>query len=290
VNRTETLAVTFNPLSPPHGGWSQHPQYNDSTQANDLALVRLNAPVPVDRWTQPVALPRTPFTVGEQGVVAVLGATQGLVTTLRGPLELPSSCGGRAGEFCVRAATSSYCQGDSGSAFVSMVNGVATVRGVLSQAPAFAGCTSTNVRGTFVDVAPHTAWILSVLNASADGLDGMSRVRASGTFARGATTLSCASPFLSSSVTGPMNVPGAQIGATCLWFGGSVTARCALDSSVSAHITRFTLRATQNGVTTVTQLPFGTLGATATRQVLPGQVLEFDCRVEPLLLPWDVLR
>lgn len=282
ANRNESLDVTFSTLAPPYGGWVEHPQYNPSTQANDLALVKLTTTVPLDRWTQTVALPRTPFAAGEQGVVATNSLTAGLFLTLRGPIELPASCAGRAGEFCVRAPTASYCQGDSGSALVSMVNGRATVRGVLSQAPAFAGCTSPNVRGTFVDVAPHTPWILSVLGLSADGLDGMSRVRASGTFVRGETTLTCTSPFLTASISGPMNVPGAQTAASCLSFGGTVTARCALDSSVSAFISQFTLRTTQNGVTTVTQLPFSSLGATATRTVSAGQVLEFDCRVEKL--------
>lgn len=283
-NMNQTLPVSFNPVK--GYGWFPHPAYSTTTFNNDVALVRLNAPVPVDNWTQLVSLPRSGITFGEVGTVVGPSETSGIFSVFRGPVEGAGPCLAGSTDFCVKSSTAGLCSGDSGSGLVTVTNGRATVRGVTSRKTGTASCSSAGTYGEFEDVSRHVAWITSTVGISVDGLDGVARVRSSGDQVRGTTRVSCTSAMgfsVSDALNGPMNVAGAQVGVSCPpWSNRTVTARCLLDSNVSARITAFTLRTTNlsTNVVTTTALPFSLTGATWSGPTPLGVTQEFDCRVQ----------
>ncbi len=285
-NVNETVSVSFNPIK--GYGWFPHPAYNDQNFNNDVALVRLNAPVPVDSWTQLVSLPRVPVIVGEVGTLVGASGTSGVYNVFRGPIASASTCFAGSTDLCVKSPTAALCAGDSGSGLVTVTNGRATVRGVASRKTGTNSCGTPNVTwGEFEDVSVHVPWILSTLGNSLEGLDGMVRVRASGDAMRGTTRIECTNNLgiitANKVLSGPMNVPGAQVGVSCsTMYPRTVSARCLLDSNASAHLTAFTLRTTNlsTGVVTTTALPFSLSGATYSGSTPSGVTQEFDCRVQ----------
>jgi secreted trypsin-like serine protease len=286
-NMNEVLKLTFNPYSG-QGGFIAHPQYNANNAENDVALVHLNSAVPIDSWTQVVSLPRAPLQLGEVGaVVGPSGTSDGIFNVIRGPVEAAGRCLGGTTDFCSKSDTGALCEGDSGSGFITLTNGRATVRGIASRKVGFGSCGAAGNYGEFEDVSKHVTWILSTLNSTLDSLDGISRIRASGDTARGTTRVNCTATLggfatASSTENGPMNVAGAQVGVSCpAWTARTVNARCLLDSNVTAHIVAFTLRTTNlsTGVVTSTSLPFSNSAATYTGAIPAGVTQEFDCQV-----------
>lgn len=285
-NVNETLPVSFNPVK--GYGWFPHPGYSTVSFDNDVALVRLNAPVPIDSWTQLVSLPRGASTVGEVGALVGPSGTSGVFSVFRGPVSSSGTCFAGNTDFCVKSPTAALCSGDSGSGFVTVTNGRATVRGVASRKTGSNACGTPNVTwAEFEDVAVHVPWILSTLGNSVEGLDGTVRVRASGDAVRGTTRIECTNDLgiitVNKVLSGPMVVPGAQVGVSCSTiYPRTVSARCLLDSNVSAHLTAFTLRTTNlsTGVVTSTALPFSLSGATYSGTTPAGVTQEFDCRVQ----------
>ncbi|MFT3714241.1 MAG: trypsin-like serine protease [Archangium sp.] len=287
-NMNEVLKLTFNPYSG-QGGFIAHPQYNANNAENDVALVHLNSAVPIDSWTQVVSLPRAPLQLGEIGtVVGPSGTSDGIFNVIRGPVESAGRCLGGTTDFCSKSDTGALCEGDSGSGFVTLTNGRATVRGIASRKVGFGSCGAVGNYGEFEDVSKHVSWILSTIDATLDSLDGISRIRSSGDTTRGTTRVECSATFgpfatVTSNENGPMNVPGSQVGVSCpSWSNRTVNARCLLDSNVSARIVGFTLRTTNvsTGVVTVTNLPFNNSAATWSGTIPLGVVQEFDCQVQ----------
>lgn len=284
-NVNETLPVRFNPLK--GYGWFPHPAYDASNQNNDVALVRLSAPVPIDNWTQLVSLPRAPLALGEVGALAGLSGTSGVFAVFRGAVERAGACLGGPTDFCVKSTTAGLCLGDSGSGFVTVTNGRATVRGVASEKTGGAQCSAPGAYGEFEDVARHVSFITSTIGLGVDALDGVARVRSSGDLVRGTMRVSCSASFgfgtVIDALNGPMNVAGAQVGVSCpAWTTRTVSARCLFDSNVSARFTAFTMRTTNlfTGAVTTTALPVSSTGASWSGLTPAGVTQEFDCTVQ----------
>src|SRR5690606_32379928 len=105
----------------------------------------------------------------------------------------------------------SLCMGDSGSGFVTVENGRATVRGVASEGTINACTSSADFTINFTDVFYHRAWILETMRVTDYFLDGNTRVRAPGRLARGTMGVACDN-VTPQAAWGPLEVRGVQEG------------------------------------------------------------------------------
>jgi len=249
---------------PPGGPQPQgvfiHPQYNDHSLENDIVLIRLREPFDINPYLQTAALPSSPLVPGVVGTVASFSHTDNMlppdkVAVFRAPL--PPQSLGRSFLIDTTDATGSLCQGDSGSGFVTIENGRATVRGILSQASGDCVTPSGHVV-SFMDVFAYRDWIFQTIRMDDSFLAGNTRVRRSGRAARGVMGVGCPNAF--GTMWGPLNVFGVEEGANCE-SGQSQTVVCSLSGGAAGPrtmaITGFTMKTdcAPHG-TTVQSLPF----------------------------------
>jgi hypothetical protein len=111
-----------------------------------------------------------------------------------------------------------FCVGDSGSGFVTVENGRATVRGVASAGSQLGDCAVPSDATTFVDVFSYHDWILQTMGKDDVSLAGSTRVRWTGSPARGAMEIDCPVTAVSNGPghrIGPLSVVGAEEGVVC---------------------------------------------------------------------------
>jgi hypothetical protein len=175
-----------------------------------------------------VALPETPT---PEGVMAVVASVQphgrpvpeGHVGVFRAPLPRVE---GPVILLTTTDASGSLCEGDSGSGFVSLENGRAVVRGVVSAVNASTDCvTPAGNKVHFMDVYFYRDFILETLRAREPRVTGTVRLKSGGTQAGGQMMLACSNPY--GTVSGPLNVAGAAVGANCE-AGQTMTVLCAI--------------------------------------------------------------
>jgi secreted trypsin-like serine protease len=233
-----------------------HPDYNPATFAHDIALIDLKTPFTLGRYLQTVALPRSPAQVGHVGKVANYSHSETLPTgidaILRASIAVlwPSS-----GLFEVRDDGASLCSGDSGSGFVRIVNGRATVQGIASYSSTSCNSGALGLNAGMADVYAHRGWILSTLGMTQAELDGRSRLRMSGRVSTGVMKLGCVGTSVSN-VEGPM-VPGVELRLPACGTWSVTTASCDLSSAATdLQFSAFTLRSTTSTGTSTTSLPY----------------------------------
>ena len=165
-----------------------HPDYDRSILANDLALVRLSAPV--DRATADT-IPLYDLAGPADGTAAYVtgwGATQSggfTVTDLHGTeVAIETDCSvwanavpgwDDATRICASAHPSGFCQGDSGGPLVVQEGGVAMVAGIVSFNSSLGCAADPDIPDVYTRVSGYVGWIESVtgpLWASASVGDG----------------------------------------------------------------------------------------------------------------------
>jgi len=157
-----------------------HPQYNDRTTENDIALIQLAQELTFDDYTQPACLPKkatedADYKEGEWLIISGWGSTR---QTLRGPQKLQVAtvpmisdakcknaypgditysmfCAGKLGVGGVDT-----CQGDSGGPVVKKVGDKFNVLGVVSWG---VGCARPDKPGVYTRVARFEDWIKETL-------------------------------------------------------------------------------------------------------------------------------
>jgi len=272
--------------SRPNPGVRMHPDYNpQDSHANDIALIKLASPFNVDPFIQTVGLPRFSRNPGIVGVLANFDHnTQlppGQVAVFRAPI--PQQDYPPKFYITAMAANASLCKGDSGSGFVTVEYGRATVRGIASMG-SINDCMTPQGEAVFTDVFNFKGWILQTIGKSEPALSGNTRVRWSGRGARGVMGLGCIHPY-QQTMYGPLNVVGVEEGAQCE-ANQTQTVICKLDSnqggtvSMAPVLSGLTVRTTSTGgAPQVQTIPasgntasfFGLLPAGASR--------EFTCQI-----------
>jgi trypsin len=239
-----------------------HPMYVFGKEDYDLALVKLKQPFALNSDIQTVGLPRSPRQPGVVGTVASFSHSEPLPTghfaIFRAPI--PPSTYPLLFEIRANAATASLCPGDSGSGFVTVENGRATVRGIASNATV-TDCKTPSGIASFTDVFTKRDWILQSMGKTDASLSGNTRVRWSGRAARGVMGVKCNNPY--GTLWGPLNVVGVEVGAVCGTSLSPQEVMCNLEEvqdrvgPVAPTITGFTLKTTlASGATEVRSLPF----------------------------------
>lgn len=276
-----------------YSGVFVHPDYRqaggfDSGHA-DIALIRLDTPFAIDKYISTVAIPTAPRVVGRTGTIAGGSHSNpslaaGLVAVLRTAIsdDRPLGCGGD-GQFCITSPTASLCPGDSGSGFVTVEGGRATVAGVASYANVTTCDTvhDTDYAG-LTDVYSFRDWILSTMHTTDAALGGNTRVHASGRAADGVIGIGCTNPY--GTMVGTMRAPGVGLGANCA-PGETQSVFCWLGNHQAAGdeqmaIRNFTMKTTYaNGTSSVTALPFSATTANYFGLLDAGVTREFTCTV-----------
>ena len=242
---------------------------------NDIALIRLQTPFPIDQNVQTVALPRSPANPGRTGAIVPHNHLGTLPAGYAQVVSAPqlSSCAAPSGFVCISPPAGSLCKGDSGSGFVEALNGRATLVGVTSNISDSSGadCIATNGVAELSDVHAYDGWILSTMNMSHEQIDGRVRLRWAGGGTAGTMSLMCISTN-SPAVEVPMNVPGGQIAIDC----DDARVFC---QPAGASLSGFSLRTiTPGGSSTTTAQPY--LPAFTAAYGDPGSnFLEFTCSV-----------
>ena len=251
---TETIAPDPNIGHADNPGVFINPGYDPSKDhADDIALIKVAKPFEIQPMMQTVGLPRSPPMVGVVGSLANFshnGALpMGKVAVFRAPM--PADAGPPTFTITATAANASLCQGDSGSGFVTVEHGRATVRGVASMATV-TDCATPSGEADFTDVFTFRDWILQTMGESDAALTGNTRVRWSGEAANGRMEVACSG---SRSESGPLNVVGVEEGIICS-SGQTQTVSCAVDAHQTPR--RRLLTTSLSGVTTRTVMQDGT--------------------------------
>lgn len=278
------------------GGVYIHPQYDPvRDHVNDIALIKVGQPFTITPFLQTVGLPQD---LRRQGVVGTLAnfshnamVPAGQVAIFRAPLpaytptmppNYPTPNDTKI-YITAMAANASLCEGDSGSGFVTVEYGRATVRGVASQGNT-GNCMTPNGEAVFTDVFAFRGWIFQTMGMSNAALTGNTRIRWSGYAARGTMTVACFNPN-NANLVGPLNVVGVEEGAQCE-AGQTQTVMCALDKTQDSTkvfgppvLTGMTMRTTANGASQAQSIPPS--GSTASFfGLLPaGTSREFTCQI-----------
>jgi hypothetical protein len=271
----------FNEAGPSRGMF-KHPAYEADSgfgqPKNDIALIRLAAPFAINDSIQTAALPRFWANPGRVGTIATgnhSNAPTGYASIVR-TAQL-SSCASPDGFICISPPAGSLCRGDSGSGFVEMLDGRATLVGVTSNIDGGAGdCIDANKQAQLVDVFAYRDWIYGTMGMSPEQVDGRTRVRWSGVAAApGTMSLECLSSPTTPMVSAPMNIPGSEISTDC----DRVRVWC-LSLGTNRNMSSFTMRTfAANGALTATQ-PLSILPTFTTALGDPGSsFLRFDCGV-----------
>ncbi len=164
-----------------------HPDYNETTHVDDIALVKLATAIPDGPMSRPVKLP-SDATVGTSMWVTGWGDTsegsdEGSATLLRASVQIidndtcndPASYNGRVTDemLCAGSAAGGhdFCNGDSGGALVDAVTGVEV--GIVSWST---GCALPDKYGVYTRVSTYLDWIGATItradpdfSATADG-------------------------------------------------------------------------------------------------------------------------
>jgi len=282
ASQTETRTV-----NPGSNNVVIHEQYSsgDPDQANDIALLKVGQPFTITPYLQTVGLPRDFRHSGVVGTTANFShnvmTPAGQVAIFRAPIQqdtyppkfnIPST-----------VANASLCQGDSGSGFVTVENGRATVRGIASQGTQ-SDCMKVFGEATFTDVFAFRGWILQKMGMSDAALTGNTRVRWSGSSARGVMGIGCFNPY-NQTLWGPLNVVGVEEGAVCE-AGQTQTVMCNLDKTqastkfgppVLTGLTMLTIMA--NGTSQVQSIPASGNSASFFGLLPAGVSRQFTCQV-----------
>jgi len=268
-----------------------HPDYSpDNGHLHDIALIRLDRPFSINPSIQTAALPfmsRTPGRIGELASFSHNGDTPaGQNAIFRGPIPQSDF----APRFTISSsdAGSNLCPGDSGSGFVVIENGRATLRGIASMGTV-TDCMTVGGEADFTDVFAHRSWILSTMSSNATTIAGNTRVRRGGDAARGVIGVGCTQRF--ETMWTPLNVDGAASGANCA-AGEAQSIVCTLTGTQprtgarrvralgASQITGFTMRTIHpNNLVETQQLPFSARSATYTGNTPAGVVREFTCQI-----------
>lgn len=268
-----------------------HPNYRGDTDT-DIALIKLDAPFVIDPYIQTVAIPTTPRVDGTTGTLAGTSHVKdplpppGYATVLRATLS-----GGGPTSFIVRSPNASLCLHDSGSGLVTVEGNRATVRGIASSTfvvDKTCQTVSPNDEAMFVDVHAKLGWITQTMGMGAAQIAGNTRVRRSGTTARGVIGLACDDPALQQTQYAPLGVVGVELGANCT---DAPVALCSLVAGQTSGgflprplvIRSFTMQTTTNGVTTTTALPVGseTFAIYQASSPPPNATRVFTCDIGP---------
>ncbi len=268
------------------GGIYVHEQYSssDSNQANDIALIKVTQPFTINPYLQTVGLPRDSRHSGVVGTVANyshnLNTPAGQFAIFRAPIG-PDSFPPKF-YITAAAAKASLCPGDSGSGFVTVEYGRATVRGIASQGT-INDCMTPSGEATFTDVYAFRGWILQKMGMNDASLTGNTRLRWSGSSARGTMVVACFNPS-GGNIVGPLNVVGVEEGALCE-AGQTQTVMCTLDKNQTAsrfgppQLTGFTMRTTTSNGSQVQSLPISGNLASFFGSLPAGTSREFTCQV-----------
>ena len=268
------------------GGIYAHEQYSSSSsdQLNDIALIKLPQPFSITPYLQTVGLPRDSRHTGVVGTVANfshnLNTPAGQFAIFRAPIG-PDSFPPKF-YITAAAANASLCEGDSGSGFVTVEYGRATVRGIASQGTV-SDCKTPTGEATFTDVYNFRGWILQKMGMSDAALTGNTRLRWSGGAARGTMVVACFNPS-GGNLVGPLNVVGVEEGALCE-ANQTQTVMCILDKNQPAtkfgtpQLTGFTMRTTTSSGSQVQSLPISGSTASFFGSLPPGTSREFTCQV-----------
>ena len=281
ASQTETRTVT-----PGSGGIYAHEQYSsgDPNQANDIALIRVSQPFTINPYLQTVGLPRDLRRAGVVGTVANFShnvdTPPGQVAIFRAPIQQDTF----PPKFNIPAtvANAALCPGDSGSGFVTVEYGRATVRGVASQGTQ-TDCTKVFGEATFTDVFAFRGWILQKMGMNDASLTGNTRLRWSGSSARGTMVVACFNPS-GENLVGPLNVVGVEEGALCE-AGQTQTVMCTLDKNQPAsrfgppQLVGFSMRTTTSSGSQVQALPISGNVASFFGSLPAGTSREFTCQV-----------
>jgi len=286
--QSETRLVDRNSGPANNRGVFIHPNYApNQDHTHDIALIKLAQPFPVNFTLQTVGLPRFSRNPGLVGTVASYRRHDGgmlppgQIAIFRGPisaLESPTKLFVQA-----NAAGASLCPGDSGSGFVTVEYGRAVVRGVASQGSvSSSNCMTPEGEAVFTDVFVHRDWILSTMGKNDATLSGNTRVRWSGTAAKGKIVMGCSHP--NTPYWGPTNVAGVEEGADCA--GGQAQGIiCQLDADQPStkfgppQIVGFTMRTTTGNNSQVQSLPFSGNLAQFAGPLPAGASREFTCQI-----------
>jgi hypothetical protein len=298
INRTATT-VNYTRTDPYTGGVETatrsasksgsvvpHKDFDQLKGVNDIALIKLDSPFAIDSYLQTVALPKFSRSPGIVGTVAsgshnmppLDQPPSGQLSIFRAPITLD----GNSDHFTIyrSASNASLCEGDSGSGFVTVEYGRATVRGIAARTT---DCTLSNPGVDFTDVFTFRDWILQTMGKNDVTLSGNTRVRWSGFVARGKMVMGCSNP--NTPYWGPLNVVGVEEGAVC--DGGQAQGIiCQLDPNQASgkfgppQIVGFTMRTTMaNGSSEIIPLPFVSNLAQFAGPLPPGASREFTCQI-----------
>lgn len=191
-----------------------HPQYDRYKDFSyDLALIRMSQQFDESPLIQTVGLPTSPRRPGVVGSLAsfdhVRPLPPGQTAIFRAPIPDDDPNLLKFSIFA-RQASASLCPGDSGSGFVTVERGRATVRGIVSQGT-ISDCKMPTGESVFTDVFIVRDWILQTMDKSQASVDGNTRLRWSGLGGRGTMVIGCGDR----SRSGPLNVEGVMEGLNC---------------------------------------------------------------------------
>lgn len=202
-------------------GMFKHPDYQLDTgfgqPKNDIALVRLAQPFNIDRNIQTAALPGFFANPGRVGAIVTHDhggvPPAGYATVLRSPQV--SQCTAPTGFLCVNPPAGSVCEGDSGSAFVEVLDGRAQVVGIASNMSSDgSSCIPAGGQLQLADVFAYRDWIYSTIGMAAEDVKGRVRLRWAGASSPSTLSLQCLSADLPA-IEVPANVPGGEIAMNC---------------------------------------------------------------------------
>jgi hypothetical protein len=233
--------------------------------SHDIALVHLAQNFDIDPFIQTVALPTALRQPSVVGTVANFSHTnmnlpEGKVAIFRAPIPTESIPSPNVFIIDSRNASGTLCNGDSGSGFVTVENGRATVRGIVSEVSAHTmDCVATPaISQSFTDVFVHRDWIIETMRTADYRISGNTRLRWQGRATRGVMGIGCDNPY--GTMWGPLNVLGVELGANCVPAQSQV-AICSLNGTDTGLfrtvINGFTMKTTcaPHG-TSVQSLPF----------------------------------
>ena len=279
--QTETVGPY--PEQRPNPGVYIHPNYAPSSdQANDIALIKLERPFAINPYIQTVGLPKDFRHAGIVGILSSIDHLRplppGQAAIFRAPI--PQDTYPPKFNITASAAIASLCPGDSGSGFVTVENGRATVRGIASQGT-ITDCMTPSGEATFTDVFAFRGWILQTMGKN----DNFStRVRWSGYMARGTMALGCANPY-NMTLVGPLNVAGVEEGIPCE-AGQTQTVICNLEKNqgnvgvMVPVLSGLTMRTTlSNGTSSVQTIPASNNFASFFGLLPAGTAREFTCQI-----------
>lgn len=265
----------------PHRGMFLHPAFRlDSgfgQPLNDIALIRLQTPFTLDRNIQTVALPRSAAIAGRSGTITThnhVAQPAGYTALFRTPQLAAAACSTPTGFVCIAPPAGSLCKGDSGSGFVELLDGRATVVGITSNVSGGDDCIGVNGRAQLSDVFNYRSWILTTMGKTQEQVAGRVRVRWSGYASSGIMRLTCIATN-GAPIEVPMNVPGGELSMDC----DDASVVCQPEAS-AYFMSGFSMRSVSadGGSVTVSQLPY--LSGWTAAYADPGSAFqEYTCAV-----------